>query len=321
LAGGARPFELGLHERRSGVICLGAQEAFCGNKLWEEKHPEVADALWALAASHSQQDPTFRTTLSYTRLTAAEALKQLQELGFGGRSSAIAEHDGGHAQSQRLPAAPGAQSQAPKKIPETDAIFANLHEKDRQSQRGRANQALEHGLQGDREDRRLFPRRERPEGDHQAADHDMGCQEKYTPFGLVDEDEGQLDLAFGSSAKTSDFIMPTPCTTCPSGDTVLPTATFCPAVTPSPGGHRAGRRAGRRRLCLSHGVSLSLSPRPTLRSRGTARSCASGSLRAFGAPAAPHLHVIPSSFQDETNYGMLESVDIDGGIAWPDRGG
>ena len=46
------------------------------------KHPEVADALWALAASHSQQDPTFRTTLSYTRLTAAEALKQLQGLGF-----------------------------------------------------------------------------------------------------------------------------------------------------------------------------------------------------------------------------------------------
>jgi hypothetical protein len=43
-------------------------------------------------------------------------------------------------------------------------------------------------------------------GDHQAADHDMGCQEKYTPFGLVDEDGGQLDLAFGSSAKTSDFI-------------------------------------------------------------------------------------------------------------------
>ncbi len=31
--------------------------------------------------------------------------------------------------------------------------------------------------------------------------------------------------------------------------------------------------------------------------------------------------LIPSSFQDETNYGMLESVDIDGGIAWPDRGG
>ena len=44
-------------------------------------------------------------------------------------------------------------------------------------------------------------------GDHQAADHDMGCEEKHTPFGLVDEDGGQLDLAFGSSAKTSDFIV------------------------------------------------------------------------------------------------------------------
>ena len=44
-------------------------------------------------------------------------------------------------------------------------------------------------------------------GDNKAADHDMGCEEKHTPFGLVDEDGGQLDLAFGSSAKTSDFIV------------------------------------------------------------------------------------------------------------------
>ena len=35
----------------------------------------------------------------------------------------------------------------------------------------------------------------------------MGCKEKYTPFGLIDEDTGQLHIAFGSSAKTSDFIM------------------------------------------------------------------------------------------------------------------
>jgi hypothetical protein len=43
-------------------------------------------------------------------------------------------------------------------------------------------------------------------GDHKAADHDMGCREKYTPFGVVDEDTGDLHLVFGSSAKTSDFI-------------------------------------------------------------------------------------------------------------------
>ena len=35
----------------------------------------------------------------------------------------------------------------------------------------------------------------------------MGCKEKYTPFGIVDEDTAQLALLFGSSAKTSDFIV------------------------------------------------------------------------------------------------------------------
>lgn len=72
---------LGLHEQRTGIICLGAYAACCGNKLWEERYPEVAQALWRVAQTHSQQDPSFRTTLSYTRLTAAEALKQLRDLG------------------------------------------------------------------------------------------------------------------------------------------------------------------------------------------------------------------------------------------------
>ena len=43
--------------------------------------------------------------------------------------------------------------------------------------------------------------------DYRADDHDMGCKEQYTPFGLVDEDSGQLHIFFGSSAKTSDFIV------------------------------------------------------------------------------------------------------------------
>ena len=73
---------LALHERRSGMICLGAYEAFCGNKTWEEKHPEVAAALCSLAESHAQQDPSFRGALAYTRLTAKEALNQLRLQGF-----------------------------------------------------------------------------------------------------------------------------------------------------------------------------------------------------------------------------------------------
>lgn len=44
-------------------------------------------------------------------------------------------------------------------------------------------------------------------GDNQASDHDMGCEEKYVPFGIVDEDSGQLHITFGSSYKTSDFVV------------------------------------------------------------------------------------------------------------------
>jgi Rhodopirellula transposase DDE domain len=44
-------------------------------------------------------------------------------------------------------------------------------------------------------------------GDVQACDHDLGCQEKYIPWGLVDEDTGQLSITFGSSYKTSDFLV------------------------------------------------------------------------------------------------------------------
>lgn len=83
LFGGNRhAVELGLHERRSGVTCLGAQKACCGDTLWEDRHPEAAAALWVLAESHCQQDPTFQTTLAYARLAAAEALRQLRGQGF-----------------------------------------------------------------------------------------------------------------------------------------------------------------------------------------------------------------------------------------------
>lgn len=46
-------------------------------------------------------------------------------------------------------------------------------------------------------------------GNNQALDHDMGNKEKYIPFGILDEDSGQLYLSFGSSYKTSDFIVDT----------------------------------------------------------------------------------------------------------------
>jgi hypothetical protein len=44
-------------------------------------------------------------------------------------------------------------------------------------------------------------------GDHRACDHDLGLHEKYIPCGIVDEDNARLRITFGSSFKTSDFIV------------------------------------------------------------------------------------------------------------------
>jgi len=54
-----------------------------------------------------------------------------------------------------------------------------------------------------------FSRGGRTRGDHRARDHDLGGQEKYVPCGMVDEASGALHITFGSSYKTSDFIVDT----------------------------------------------------------------------------------------------------------------
>lgn len=52
-----------------------------------------------------------------------------------------------------------------------------------------------------------FSRGGKSRGETQAMDHDMGSKTKYIPFGIVDEEQGELFIEFGSSCKTSDFIM------------------------------------------------------------------------------------------------------------------
>ena len=64
------------------LICVGTQAVFSGIKRWEQKYPEAANILRQIAETHSQQDPTFKSTIAYTRLTAAQAIKQLRNHGI-----------------------------------------------------------------------------------------------------------------------------------------------------------------------------------------------------------------------------------------------
>jgi hypothetical protein len=126
---GRHTVEVGLAERRTGILCLGAQSAFSGRHRWEDEQPEVAATLRRLAEAHAQQDPTFRTTLAYTRLTAQAAAEALRAHGYRedqlpapSTMAAVLNRMG-----FRLRKVVKAKPQ--KKIAETDAIFANIEKK------------------------------------------------------------------------------------------------------------------------------------------------------------------------------------------------
>jgi hypothetical protein len=123
---GRQTVVLGLAERRTGLMCLGAQSAFSGRKRWEEQHPQVAHALRQLADAQAQQDPTFRTSLTYTRLTAKAALEALREQGY--REALLPSTSTMAAVLNRMGfrLRKVVKAKPQKKLKETDAIFANI---------------------------------------------------------------------------------------------------------------------------------------------------------------------------------------------------
>ena len=128
---GRHTVEVGLAERRTGIMCLGAQAACSGRQRWEDAHPQVAEVLQQQAEAHAQQDPTFRTLLAYTRLTAKGALEGLRAQGYSddqlpapSTMAAVLNRMG-----FRLRKVVKAKPQ--KKIAETDAIFAHIEKKTR----------------------------------------------------------------------------------------------------------------------------------------------------------------------------------------------
>jgi hypothetical protein len=153
---GRQTVALGLAESRTGILCLGAQSAFRGRQRWEEQHPQVAPARRQLAAAHAQQDPTFRTSLTSTRLTAQAALEALREQGYGEEllpsPSPMAEVLNRLGCRLRTVV----QAKPHKKIKETDAICDKI-KKSCPSPGITRHQTLAYRRESARENRRVFP--------------------------------------------------------------------------------------------------------------------------------------------------------------------
>ncbi len=86
LVWGRAAVQLGLHERRVGVVCQDNYQAR-GDKKTEEKQPQLEADVRQLVDGQSQADPQLRTTFYYARVSAQAVRNALiEEKGYSDES-------------------------------------------------------------------------------------------------------------------------------------------------------------------------------------------------------------------------------------------
>jgi len=122
---GRETVEKGLHERQTGLRCL---EDFVarGRQRSEDKDPQLAKDIRAIAEPHTQADPELKSSRRYTNLSAAEVRAALIEKGYAPQELPAERtmRDILNRMNYRLKRL---QKGKPlKKTEQTDAIFVNV---------------------------------------------------------------------------------------------------------------------------------------------------------------------------------------------------
>jgi len=196
----------GQHELQRNIVSLDAFH-LRGRKKVEEHQPQLLEEIQKVVAPHSQTDPTFKTTRRYTRLTAKQVRSELEQLPAD-RTVALPSvrtlNTKLNTLGFRLRSVK--KSEPLKKIPETEAIFAQVHQFHRvvKEQAGvlriswDAKAPVKIGL---------FSRGGRSRVETAAWDHDFAPQTILTPFNLFLPEYDENFLYFTESKVTSDFMV------------------------------------------------------------------------------------------------------------------
>ncbi|MCK5373902.1 MAG: ISAzo13 family transposase, partial [Alphaproteobacteria bacterium] len=200
--------QLGLHELRTGIICVNNFKAR-GNKKTEDKNRQLEADICRLAEPESQIDPKFQTAFNYTRITA-KAMREALMTKKGWKDESLpCEKTIGNILNRLGYCLRRVQKAKPiKKVKETDAIFDNLDEVNRASDRREDSLRISIDTKA-KVDLCDSSRGGTSRGKKavQADDHDMGIKPKLVPFGIVDVMLGLFTIIFGVSFETSDFIV------------------------------------------------------------------------------------------------------------------
>lgn len=196
----------GTRELSGGITCVDDCRGR-GRRRAEERLPHLLDDIDTIMAPQSQTDPTFATTRLYTRLTAQELRTQLL------RQPAYADGTLPTAETLRVKAnqldyqlRPVQKSRPLKKLPETEAIFAQL------ADLHTAARSDPHTLRISLDAKAAvgigpFSRRGRTRVRVTALDHDFRPTQHLTPWGILLPDEDEVYLYFTATTVTADFIV------------------------------------------------------------------------------------------------------------------
>ena len=195
----------GKREFESGFECYD-HFAGRGRKAVEAHLPNLLDDIKEIADAESQADPTFKTTRLYIRLSASEVRKQLIEQ-KGYRDKELPTTETIRSKLNQLGYYPQKvkKSQPVKKIPETDAIFAQVAKTNAAADADETQLRLSVDAKG----AVLLALLSRGGFNRiavKALDHDFRPDEKITPVGVFLPQYNQLYIFLVTGPVTSDTI-------------------------------------------------------------------------------------------------------------------
>ncbi len=198
----------GLRERATGISCQD-HYAGRGNRRTEDTWPQLEADIRVLAEPVSQADPTFQTPFAFTRITA-KAVRQalMTEKGYTD-AELPCENTIGNILNRLDYRLKRLQKIKPrKKLPETDAIFANIASINQELKTNPHQYRLSIDTKaklaiGD------FSRRGKTRVAHpeSALDHDVDSDEKLVPVGIFEPDHAGLTIFYSTSIETTDLIV------------------------------------------------------------------------------------------------------------------
>lgn len=199
---------LGLNELRTGITCMDHFSAR-GNRKTEAKFPRLEADIRALAEPESQTDPKFQSPFLYTRMTAKAVRQALIDIkGWADEELPHVNTIGEILNRLGIKLRPVQKTKPLKKIEETDAIFDNVRQGNREadddpdviriSMDAKAKVAIGDFCRGG-ESRGAEPTK--------GWDHDPEPDQKLVPQGILDLTSGLLSIFIATSNGTSDFIV------------------------------------------------------------------------------------------------------------------